>query len=527
MSTLAHRCVCASTLTFALLACGGSSGTPLFGAVDDDAGAARDAGGPPDSSTDAGVANVPDAPAPAACDADPAVDPRVLDDACGIFVAPFALGGDDAAPGTRAQPAATLGRALTLARSQRLPRVYACNAIYEEALVLGVEVDGVSLVGGITCPTAPEHHEGAWAYRPGTRATLRAPAGNASIPLDVRGHARETLIQDFEIVANDAAEPGASSVSVRLVGSAPVTFRRSKIVAGRGRAGADGFAGHAAMGTIKSVGRPADGLNGGVRGEVTCWNGDKSFGGEGGSVTNRFAAAGTSGQPALTPGGNASLADACAATHAPAGPGMDGAPGANAKGGASGGLFSAANAWSPAAGTSGVDGRAGEGGGGGAAAWSDTTDLGKNVGPGGGGGGAIGGCGGGGGAGGGGGGASIAVVAVGTHVAIVASELTTSAAGAGGRGAVGVPGDTGVAGHPGYLSGCSGGDGGHGGAGGAGAGGAGGVSVAVVTTDRTAAQIDSTKSSLGNAGAGGTGGAPGTNDGEAGIMKLVLEVSRP
>jgi hypothetical protein len=49
----------------------------------------------------------------------------------------------------------------------------------------------------------------------------------------------------------------------------------------------------------------------------------------------------------------------------------------------------------------------------------------------------------------------------------------------------------------------------------------------VVTTDRTAAQIDSTKSSLGNAGAGGTGGAPGTNDGEAGIMKLVLEVSRP
>lgn len=176
----------------------------------------------PEPFVDAGLpgdSGAPDASRPPPeCIEDPAVDDRVVDERCGVFVAPFPKGGDDTASGTREEPVATLAAAVRRARAKRLPRVYACNAVFEEALVLDGALDGVSLVGGLTCPPRPTSREGAWIYHEGTRATLKASPGHVAPVLEVRDHQRETLIDGFEILGHRAVEPGGTAVAMHFVG---------------------------------------------------------------------------------------------------------------------------------------------------------------------------------------------------------------------------------------------------------------------------------------------------------------------
>src|SRR5580700_5827943 len=126
-----------------------------------------------------GDMTTPDADAgPGGCDpsATPQGNPCVISEAYGVFVAPMADGGNDTTgSGTRAHPYATLGAAIPRAAAAHL-RVYACGAIYPEAVLIsaGTSTDGVAIYGGLECPTvgdggavdvgSPANGTGPWSY---------------------------------------------------------------------------------------------------------------------------------------------------------------------------------------------------------------------------------------------------------------------------------------------------------------------------------------------------------------------------
>ncbi|RZJ99707.1 MAG: hypothetical protein EOO46_22190, partial [Flavobacterium sp.] len=100
-----------SFAVLSFVACGGTVGNPLFEPVPStDAGVDASVA----TASEAGVSDA--ALAPFTCDADPALDTRVVDEACGVFTAPTRLGGANERAGSRGQPVATIQAALDKAQ---------------------------------------------------------------------------------------------------------------------------------------------------------------------------------------------------------------------------------------------------------------------------------------------------------------------------------------------------------------------------------------------------------------------------
>ena len=93
-----------------------------------------------------------------------------LDEASGVFVR---RDGDDAAPGTREQPVATIGRAIEIAAEAGLA-VFACDEVFDEHLVVPA---GGRLYGGLDC-------EGGWTWNGvDTSRTVVAPQSDTGEPV--------------------------------------------------------------------------------------------------------------------------------------------------------------------------------------------------------------------------------------------------------------------------------------------------------------------------------------------------------
>jgi hypothetical protein len=433
------------------------------------------------------------------CDAtkSPSEDVCVIDETYGVFVSPD--GDNDDGDGTRANPYATLGKAVEDASASG-KRVYACAdaGAYAESVSLDDAASGLEMFGGFSCDD--------WRYSETAKSRVTSPT-----PLALRvDDVTELHIEDFAFVAADATMPGESSIGGFVANSNGVVLRRVRVEAGNGMDGAAGVRedfsypmrvaldGNAAMGGV-----------GGSEKICTCPGGEQSSGGPGGT-----ASLGGSGGGNGTPDWGAGKGGAAGTCNADSQRGGN-APGAMAANGASTSGALTESTWTPSAGDDGANGTPGQGGGGGS-----SSVLG------GGGGGGCGACGGAGGTGGKGGGASIALVIFESELNVGACQLTVEDGGDGGNGVTGQLGqmESGFGGTQGAGA-CQGGAGGLGGQGGSGGGGAGGISVGILWSGDDAPSIDDeTSLSFGAPGIGGLGGDPGMNDGASGVARELLEV---
>lgn len=433
--------------------------------------------------------------------ASPGVEPCVATNAHALFVAP---NGSDTNAGTRERPLKTLTRAVEVASLTPEKAIIACNAAFRESLVIGA---AVRIYGGFGCPgtNAP------WTYQPGTAAVLAPKSSGPALSIvDV---ASDVVIEDMEVLTEDAIEPSSSSIAVAVVRSSSVAFRRTKITAGRGADGAHGAHGEKGANGVETRAlqqgadatctppAPASGFPAvdGACGSKGGWGAYGSIGAGG---------PGETGEP-LTSGD--------APNHGEAGtdgkPGRSGEPGKAGEIARDAGTFSDAGYTPGPSGGAGTEGTTGQGGGGGGAS-DGISDLGC-IGAGGGAGG-MGGCGGKGGKGGAAGGASIALLMWDANVSLEACKLVASDGGVGGKGGdggaagLGQPGGLGGAEYVGTIStikkGGNGGPGANGGAGGPGAGGMGGPSLGVVVHGGPPASDLKTTIQVGKAGPGGVGG---------------------
>ena len=380
--------------------------------------------------------------------------------------------GDNANPGTRAQPLAAIQNALNAANTAGGGDVYVAAGTYVQAASLFLRPN-VSVYGG---------------YDP--VSFLRDIAAHETIidgrPSAVVGSsATAAAIDGFTIISADNTAAGGSSIGILLSNSDNVVISRTKITAGRGANGNSapvataGVNGDAGNGGAAGTGQTGSCLtrSGGGGGTGTLQN-SGGTGGTGTCGTGGSGSAGT-GNPGSGGGGGSGTGTG--------GRGDDGGPGgagANGTGAASFGSVSASG-YTPAAGVAGQPGASGSGGGGGGGGGGGNILGIAYYSGGGGGGGGSGASGGGGGLGGGGGGGSFGILVANgsTGVTITNCVITTSAGGLAGAGAAGGPGGAqGGGGGAGgaNVSGSSGiggrgGDGGPGGTGGRGGGGGGGT----------------------------------------------------
>ena len=138
--------VCVSASMLALLACGGADGPQVTSDPSPGPSPATDGGAGGGDAADGTAAT------PFTCDADPALDARVVDETCGVFVAPPWLGGEDARPGTRAQPIATVSHGLDVAQQLGRRWVFVCASEFTENVVMRPEHAGVRVYGALGCP---------------------------------------------------------------------------------------------------------------------------------------------------------------------------------------------------------------------------------------------------------------------------------------------------------------------------------------------------------------------------------------
>jgi hypothetical protein len=462
------------------------------------------------------------------CPADPA-DGEVAE-ACGVWVS--ASLGDDAFPGTQAQPLRTLQQAIDLARHGSR-RVYACGEEFAEAVELP---PGTSLFGGFDC-------EDGWAYTGLEHRAVIAP-GPGLIAVRWQKGSGSTRVGDVLVRSAGAVEPGGSSIAMLFEDFAEGSLRRSEIRAGDGADGADGEDGDHA-GAPANKGLPGtDGADactdeiglGGAQAYVACADGQFSTGGQGGDGGEQSATGGLSGlqPPAPNPmgfgeGGKAETAPwACTAGSGGAqGPhGMDGSAAVGA------GSISEIG-YTGVAGQDGTPGLPGQGGGGGGASFGKALVCGAAPhGGAGGGAGGAGGCGGKPGKGGQAGGSSIGMIVLESLVELQGVVIEAGDGGRGGRGGAlqqgglgALPGQGGLgfgSGPGGVKSGCAGGAGGNGGNGGNGGGGHGGHSIAVASFAKGSLSFDAASFlGVGQAGAGGKSGNPNAMSGESGTAQAL------
>lgn len=445
---------------------------------------------------------------------------------CAVYVS--ASLGDDANPGTRDAPLASLTAAAAMGLDNAVP-VYACGEVWTEPLVWPAQT---SLFGGFDC-------ENGWAYKgPSHAGTLMTAPGE--IPLTTTGIGGNIVIADFAIQAASAVEPGGSSIAVMVTAPHVVEFRRSKIAAGHGARGLDGVAlvDPALTGTAGNAGGDACTASegpGGAAVEMTSGQ-DTSRGGKGGNGGASLALDGEAGLP-TPPGqkdpqnpqdGDAGKGEGAATACTDGEPGADGADGEGGvvPSGKKPGSVSV-DGYVGIDGPDGAPGAPGQGGGGGGGSRGGAACGAAPPGGAGGGSGGAGGRGGQGGKGGKAGGSSFTVLVINpADVYFRSCEIWAGRGGDGGDGAPGQPGGPGGDPGPGGAgqgtaqAGCAGGKGGNGGKGGGGAGGAGGHSLHIVFSGIGHGQLypDTTYHGDTLGGRGGEGGYVGPYaDGETGI----------
>jgi hypothetical protein len=451
---------------------------------------------------------------------DPACTAMVIDNKCGVFVAP--AGSDDKGSGTREAPYQTLTKAISAAEQSGTARVYACLGAYEEAITVP---GGMQIYGGLSC------EDMTWMPSMMKSALNGKPD---EIPIRFKGGATSTL-DHFTVTAASAMTPGGSSIAVIVEPMAAVDLQECDVVAG---SGAPGAAGSPPRDAPMTTGVTPDNMgvatctnmssNAGGAEHVNDCSGETSIGGAGGDGSEDVGEKGQEGTPATMndPSGDGGTA---ATVCGSGGDGKNGAPGAQgASGNAAQGLgsLSVATGWMGVAGGQGGKGGIGQGGGGGAGQIGLPGCTGASGGSGG-----AGGCGGNGGLGGQPGGSSIGIVSVNAvNLRLVKVMITTSNGGPGGTGGNGQFGGTGAIGASGggitmlnVEKGCKGGNGGDGGRGGPGGGGAGGHSLAIAYIGN--APVGDFMEALGPSGTGGTGGdgMPKGNAGDPGQSEKLLQ----
>jgi len=451
------------------------------------------------------------------CNADPALDPA--EDDCGVFASESL--GDDANPGTRAQPVRTLTQAISLARTGPL-RVYACAEVFAEAVAVP---SGLEVWGGLDCANG-------WGYLGGDARTVLAPASDL-IPLQVEAAELGGIatLADLRLEAADATLPGGSSIAMLVAPGAAVDLRRSELLAGNGAKGAPGARGGedpAKAGTPGNGGAVACSAHSvqGAPPVITVCGDATSVGGRGGDGNVTEGSDGNDGQPEPVPnpmgfglGGSGELSGLQCWSGLDGENGADGAHGEGAEGP---GRITV-DGWIGRRGEDGDNGitAQGGGGGGGSRGGSLYCGLGPNLPSGGasGGSGGGGGCGGRGGKGGGYGGASIGLVSFSGDVSLVATSIVTGNGGDGGAGGLaqlgGAPGARGLGGSSvgGSNAGCDGGNGGRGGDGGYGGGGLGGPSIGIAHLTGQLPGGHGAAITTGMPGKGGPGGNQAVDDG--------------
>jgi hypothetical protein len=427
--------------------------------------------------------------------------------------------GDDANPGTRAQPFASVQAAINAAHGAgRGGDVYVAAGTYAGSVELR---PGVSVYGGFD-PVS-------WlrdiaAHRPTIQGGPRAVAGQMSSGLTLEG---------LRIVAADATGQGGSSIALHLNSSSNVRVRDNVLEAGAGMAGQNGSNGAAGI-------NGTDGSRGSNHGLCIPTN----YGGAGGG---QYVAGGRGGNGGLFGGmdGESGSGPVAGSGGAGGSTSNDGTRGSHAyPRGLQGGQglaglafgFISSSGYSVASGGNGLVGGNGSGGGGGGGGGGNSVECGA-----GGGGGGGGGQGGHPGTRGLGGGGSFGIILSGTTSAeIVGNSITTGVGGAGGRGGTGGwGGDGGYWGAGGdgacnWLGVCKGAGGGggvgtSGGMGGHGGGGGGGPSIGIAEAANASATLTGNTITIGEAGAGGarvvsspgwSSGNPGMNGTAAAHLKL-------
>ena len=435
--------------------------------------------------------------------------------------------GTDVGDGTMGAPFKSIAAAAAAARGSDL--YVRSVGIYDESDATIELGPGMSVYGGF---------DEQW----NRDADRRAVVTGHEVAMTVFGDA-ERWIASIEIKSADVTGEG-SSIGVLISGAQQVNLIDSRVVSGRGGAGALGGSGAASIGVSaadvdqlsieRSTVNGGNGGNGGIapdNGGVAeagvagmsangrnggSGSGDGGAGGRGGETSN--GANGGSGQSSGGQGGTNSAPDGR--------PGVGGVGGVGGAGGVGGdALVSQAGQDTVpvgAAGGTGEPGITGRGGGGGGGGFGPLLLAG-----GGGGGAGAGGAPGSGATGGGGGGGSVGLHAVGVDRLVISESLVAggrggngAAGGAGAPGGAGGSGGSGAVGVDGVIAdggdGGGAGAGGGGGHGGAGGGGAGGPSYGMLTTRVAELFIDSTRIRGGGGGAGADGGAGGRNGGAGG-----------
>ncbi|WP_394847442.1 hypothetical protein [Pendulispora brunnea] len=448
--------------------------------------------------------------APPGCDlsVDPGQSTPCIDDKVAIFVAPSSANGNDSNPGTRAQPVATLTRALEKAAASK-PRVYVCKGDYTDNVNVTASR---GIFGGFSCTD--------WSVNAAANPVTVAPS--AGVPLTV--HANDVTIADIAFNAPPgSAATTTSSIAAIVENALRIVLSRLTLTASDAINGADG------QGPPDALARGVDGNNAdagtGAPARVptpACPPGSGTTqGGAGGSNGGQ----GTNGDPFGVydggPPGTGQKSGAGGKGNVSCGNdglGHDGADAPSSDPGAGAAKIGSIHdgKWAPQDGTAGPVGRVGQGGGGG----------GGGTNAGGGGGGAPGGCGGIGGSPGKGGGASIALLSIGSDIRLVGGTLTAKKPGDGGKGMLGQKGQLGGGGGDrGNSLACVGGAGGAGGNGGAGGGGAGGVSAGILFSGPQPKTQDApTITAVSKGGAAGIGGIAATNDGVPGQAGPTISV---
>jgi hypothetical protein len=439
---------------------------------------------------------------PCTADKSPSDQPCLVDEAFGIFVS---AAGNDAAGGIKSEPTKTVTEGIARALATGKTRVYICQGIYGEQVVLDAKHDGVSLYGGFDCLQG-------WAWT-GGKTQIVGPAFLSALRVD--STTKTPTIEDLAFVATDAAGQdangnGNSSVAA-LVHGASVRLRRVSLIAGNGADGTAGADGAAQPNYPTSMPTAATGLTASTQGSAgqgatsQCASGS-SQGGAGAINQSSAGGAGTATPappPAAAPYDGAGGRWSATANKSAGDPGAPGGAGSGGAAATGYGTLSASG-WVPSAGGDGQVGNPGQGSGGGGYVLSMGVlgNLWLSIG------GEAGGCGGAEGKGGGGGGASIALASVDAALTLTSCTLQTAA---GGNGGAGGNGQDGQQGGPAAANGA----GGNGAGGSGGAGGTAGISVAIAYHGVMPNYDSATQITVGQAGAAGKPGTKGLHGGPA------------
>jgi hypothetical protein len=425
--------------------------------------------------------------------------------------------GNDANPGTRAAPMATIRNAIArIVSAGTAADLYVAAGVYTSNTTIAI-ASGVSIYGGFDPAD--------WARTAASVTTIQVSVSPAMLAQNITV---PTEVSQLTIEGGNAtAFPGATAYGIKVVNSTALRISGNVISAGNGAAGFIGAPG--ANGQNGTNGSPGQA---GLCDTIATVQG--GAGGNGAMPGGR----GGSGGPGESNGGNGatgSVSTAGGAGGAWGDPGHDGlwgatgprgANGPNGGGGGPNGRITGSD-WFAIAGFSGVGGGHGHGGGGGGGGGGQSCWFFCSSGTGnGGGGGGGGGFGGNSGSGGGGGGGSFGVALFwSTGTQLIDNVITSGNGGRGGNGGAGGAGGFGGAGGSGGSScsdqvgrGAGGGSGGSGGNGGAGGGGAGGDSYAVLLAGTTATVTGTLNSGAAGAAGGGFGSSFGAA-GSAGTIK--------